>query len=78
MFSWQLYENQENIQIVPEGEEYLHEFDFECLCRPRMSKRIWDEKPICTHNAHDGRQMFENAELTSLIYYPLSRYTKDC
>lgn len=78
MYSWNIYEYQNDIQIVPEGEDEIHFFGFNCSCHPQISKRIWDEKLIITHNSHAGVEVFEKAELNTQIYHPLPKYTKDC
>lgn len=78
MYGWDIYESYNDIQIIPEDEEELHDFDFNCSCRPKVTKRNYDNKIIYAHASFYGRQEFEKAEETCHTYHPLPKYTKDC
>jgi hypothetical protein len=61
---WNTYENELNIQVIPIGEEELHEPFFGCGCCPFQTKDIITDKIVIVHSSYDGREIYEECEGT--------------
>jgi hypothetical protein len=58
MVNWLVIETNLNVEILPIGEEDIHLSTACCQCRPIVSKTRF-EKLMITHNAFDGRDVYE-------------------
>lgn len=62
---WLIFESDEDVQVLPEGEETFHSWDNECNCCPKISFNALG-KLVVSHNAFDQRQVFDIAYNTPL------------
>lgn len=69
-----VYESSVDIQIIPDGEEEFHSFDFDCDCKPHLysNKQL---KCICLHKSWSDEDMLEMAEYSA---YHTTRQIIDC
>lgn len=69
---WGTYEINEDIHIIPLGDEKEHIFSGECLCEPRIENNIY------IHDAFDGRIAVERANeiLTIQNNYKMKLFEK--
>lgn len=56
--NWTAFENIVDIQILPTGEEYLHELTGKCRCLPEVSKDL-NGRRVVGHFAFDNREFDE-------------------
>jgi hypothetical protein len=67
------YADKFEVQVIPEGEEQFHEFDFECECAPLI---FWaNGKQVCRHNSWNDEDILDIAEYS--LYHTI-RQEFDC
>lgn len=62
---WVTSEGEDDIQVLPVGEEDYHRWDNMCSCCPRVNLSE-EGKMIVLHNSFDGREILEEAYETPL------------
>ncbi len=58
--NWTAFENVVDIQILPTGEENLHELNRKCRCLPEVSNDL-NGRSVVAHFAFDNREFDEIA-----------------
>lgn len=64
--TWSVIEYDERVVVVPSTDDDYHDLDTdECHCNPEIKKDDWNTKKMVIHNAWDGREWEELANINN-------------